>query len=305
MVALFGVCLACALTGTSSGDDSAVKVLPVPACAEGWIMEGEAALYDKDTLFERINGESELFFPYGFEVLVSARYASRQNPSVAVEADVYRMGSLLDAFGIYSNYRGADASPVKVGGEGFASSSQLLFYQDRYFVRLQASGALSVDEAVLLACARAVSRNLPSATRGPRELEAFSIPGVVRGSERYIAQSLLGYAFFRRGFIADAILDDEDIRIFVVTEESREAGRTAFDLYNAYLKASGRDVEVSEKGGIISLSGVDPLYRGVVVKQVGRFLIGAVKVKEVGKARQLVEEMRRRLQNDPGSLEAK
>ncbi|MGE5239339.1 MAG: hypothetical protein ACM3ON_11095, partial [Chloroflexota bacterium] len=73
MVALVAVCFACALAGTSFGNESAVKVLPAPVCAEGWIMEDEASLYDKDTLFERINGESELFFPYGFEVLVSAR----------------------------------------------------------------------------------------------------------------------------------------------------------------------------------------------------------------------------------------
>jgi len=288
----------CALRASApvlAADSSIEKVLPAPSCAEGWIIEGKPTLYTRDTLFDRINGEAELYFPYGFEVLASARYANRRNPQIAVEADVYKMGSLLDAFGMYANYRRADDVVVKIGAEGFLSSSQLLFYQDRYFVRLQASGTSSLEQDIFLACAQAVSQNLPRNAGKPGELEVFMIPAVVQRSERYIAQSLLGYAFFRRGLIAAAILEGEQVQIFVLPEESRDAARKTFDQYRTYLKASGQDIQVTETADGISLAALDPLYGSVFVQQAGRYVLGAVKVKETSTAKQLVEQLRRRL----------
>lgn len=276
-------------------ESSMEKVLPAPACAEGWIMEEKVALYSKDTLFERINGESELYFPYGFELLASARYANREDPKVAVEADVYRMGSLLDAFGIYANYRRADDSVVNVGAEGFVSSTQLLFYQDRYFVRLQASGTLSLEQQVFLSCARAVSQNLPRNVSQPKELISFMIPAVKLRSERYIAQSLLGYAFFRRGLIADAILEGEPMKIFMVPEDSVNAARKAFNQYYSYLKDSGQEVQVTGTPDKTSMAAVDPLYKNVYIEHFGHYLIGAVNLKTTSAGRQLVEQLHIRL----------
>ena len=42
---------------------AAEKALPTQACAEGWVMDGKVTLFDKDGLFDRVNGESELYFP--------------------------------------------------------------------------------------------------------------------------------------------------------------------------------------------------------------------------------------------------
>ena len=294
------LCMLCAF-GTVCAEESPMeKVLPALSCAEGWVMEEQVTLYTKDTLFERINGESELYFPYGFEVLASARYANRQNPQVAIEVDVYKMGSLLDAFGIYANYRRADDSVVKIGAGGFMSPAQLLFYQDRYFVKLQVSGALSAEEEVFLSCGNAVSQNLPRNVNQPKELAYFMISAVKRGSERYISQSLLGYAFFRRGLIADAVLEDEPLKVFMVTEESVSAARKAFDHYHAYLKASGQEVKVNDTPDKTSLTAVDPLYHNIYVEHSGRYLIGAVNIKNLSQGKQLVEQMRRRMNGEQG-----
>ena len=154
------------------------KVLPAPACIVDWPMDGKVTLFDKDTLFDRINGESELYFPYGFQALAFARYVNKNNPRAAFDADIYKMGSLLDAFGMYANYRRKDDMDVNVGAEGTASSSQLLFYQDKYFVRLQASGTTNPGPDIFLAYARAISQKLPQNKSRPKELEALIIPAI-------------------------------------------------------------------------------------------------------------------------------
>ena len=272
-------------------------ILPSPACAPGWIIDDKVVLYNKDTLFDRIDGEAELYFPYGFETLASARYASKQNPEIAVDADVYKMGSLLDAFGMYANYRRKNDAEIKIGAEGTLSLSQLFFYQGRYFVRLQVTGATSLDQDVFLSCAQAITKNLPTNTGRPKELEILMIPAVVEKSERYIAQSLLGYDFFRRGIIADAVLKGEEMQVFVVIEDSPNAVQRAFEHYSESLRTSGKEVRVIETHDKVSLNAVDPLYGNVFVERVGRYLIGSIRFKNAVVAEQLVDQIKKRLTN--------
>jgi len=271
------------------------KVLPAPACIVDWPMDGKVTLFDKETLFDHINGESELYFPYGFQALAFARYVNKNNPQAAFDADIYKMGSLLDAFGMYANYRRKDDMDVNVGAEGTASSSQLLFYQDRYFVRLQASGTTNPVPDIFLAYAQAISKKLPQNTSRPKELEAFIIPAIERKSIRYIAQSLLGYDFLRKGIVADAVLNNEQVQVFMVLENSKAAARKAFDQYAEYLKTSDKNVQIAQMQHQISLKACDPLYGNVVVEQAGQFIFGAVRVRDTAGTQQLLNKLYKRV----------
>jgi len=271
------------------------KALPTPACIVDWPMDGKVTLFDKETLFDRINGESELYFPYGFQALAFARYVNKNNLQAAFDADIYKMGSLLDAFGMYANYRRKDDMDVNVGAEGTASSSQLLFYQDKYFVRLQASGTTNPGPDIFLAYAQAISKKLPQNTSRPKELEAFIIPAIERKSIRYIAQSLLGYDFLRKGIVADAVLNNEQVQVFMVLENSKAAARKAFDQYAQYLKTSDNNVQIAQMQHQISLRASDPLYGNVVVEQAGQFVFGAVRVRDTAGAQQLLDKLYKRV----------
>ncbi len=275
-------------------------ILPAKDFARDWNVDGKVELFDKDTLFNHINGEAELYFPYGFEFLVSANYVHKKNPDLSLTVDVYKMGSVLDAFGIYANYRKPTNAWVSVGAEGFASPSQLLFYQDRYFIKLQVTSDTSLPQETLLACARAVSRNLPAGSGPPKELEALQIPALVPKSERYLAKSLLGYAFFRKGMIADAGIQDEKMQIFVVAEDTPAAARNTFNQYHAYLKAEAQNIQLTEHAGQALIVAVDPLYGGVRVEQSGRYVIGTVRVKNNTVAERILEQLRRRIRTQAG-----
>jgi len=196
---------------------------------------------------------------------------------------------------MFANYRRKDAADAGIGVEGTVTPSQLLFYQDRYLVRLQVTGGTTLSSDVFLACARAISQNLPRNMDRPKELDAFMLPPVVKKSERYIAQSLLGYEFFHRGLIADAVLGNDEVQVFLVLEKSSDAARATFDRYHDNLKTGGSGVYVTELPGRISLEAVDPLYGAVVIQQTGRFLTGAVRIKDRAAAKQLIEQMRSRV----------
>lgn len=294
-IAWTAICLVCATAPVFAAEKILENLLPVPACADGWTLQEKVTLYDKETLFDRIDGEAELYFPYGFERLAYARYSNSQSGQIVIEADVYEMGSLLDAFGIYATYRRKDGADIAIGVEGTVSPAQLFFYQGRYFVRLQGIGTRDPGEDTFLSCARAISENLPRVAGRPRELDAFRFPAIEPKSERYIAQSLLGYDYFRRGIVADAMLKDGKVQLFLVPENSPEAARKAFDRYCSYLEASGKKAQVTGPAERISLSAVDPLYGNVFVEQNGRFLVGAIRIKDIPSAKQLVGQLRQRV----------
>ncbi|MDQ5987570.1 MAG: hypothetical protein CSYNP_03315 [Syntrophus sp. SKADARSKE-3] len=265
--------------------------------ADGWSPENKTKLYSSDTLYEHINGEAELYMPYGFDLLVTVSYANKKYPDQLVVADVYRMGSLLDAFGIYSNYRRPEDNTIPIGAEGFLSSTQMMFYQGRYFIRLQATGTTGLKQEIFQACAKKISGNLPADSSHPRELEFLSVPGLIPKTERYLAKSLLGYAFFRRGFVMDAAPAGDSMRIFVVTEDSKESARKSFDAYLAYLREEGQSAQVVEMKGGRVLTAADSLYGDVIAEESGSYLVGAIKIKDKDAAKRIIGQLRAKIGN--------
>jgi hypothetical protein len=269
--ALFLLILLVPFNSLAGGDME--ELLPPVFCGAGWKMEGKPLFYDRDTLSDRIDGEAELYFPYGFERMAAARYSGAKNPEAGIDVEIYRMGSLLDAFGMYANYRQKEGSTLKVGSESNLSPSQLFFYQGRLFVHVQVTGAGDAG-AALAECGRAVASRLPGAKNGPPELSALDRPEVVKGSERYLPQSLLGYDFLNKGIMSDAVVEGTNLQVFLLLGTTAESASAAFDRYRSQMAqgkvgAEGKDAAL--------LEGVDPLYGPVMVMRKGGCLAGAFK----------------------------
>ncbi len=254
-------------------DQPLESALPLPGFAKEWTIDGKINHYTKDNLYTYIDGEAELYMPYGFSVLESALYVKAGGSKTALVADIFRMGSAIDAFGIYSYYRDPDAETVNIGAGGFVDDSQLMFYKDRYFVRLSASGD-NPERATFVACAEAIARNLPGKSTPPEELELIKIPGVVPRTEKYTAQSVLGYAFFKRGLTAEAMLAGQPVKFFVILNESVKDATDTFDKYSAYLKEKGSTPQFTKSVEGVTLTAQDPLYKGVFVRLSGRYVFG-------------------------------
>ena len=283
--ALFLLTLLVPFNSQAGGDME--ELLPPVSCVAGWKMEGKPLFYDRDTLSDRIDGEAELYFPYGFDRLAAARYASENNPSAGIDVEIFRMGSLLDAFGMYANYRQKEGSTLRVGAESNLSPSQIFLYQGRLFIHIQVTGTDDAG-AALAECGRAVALRLPGAKNRPPELSALDRPEVVKGTERYLPQSLLGYDFLNKGIMADAVVEGTNLQVFLLLGTTAESASVAFDRYRSQV-AQGK-VETGEKG-VALLEGVDPLYGPVMVLRKGGCLVGALKFSGKKGVRALLESL--------------
>jgi uncharacterized protein DUF6599 len=153
----------CSTLGAGNSVDS---LLPDSGYAEGWALDGGVSAYDKETLTDHINGEAEIYFPHGFTEAAVATYIFNGNKDRAVAVDLYAMGTPEGAVGIYSNYKSKDAALVSVGTEGFFDGFQLMFHQDRYFVRMSAYGKPAQNKQDLMACATVISQKLSAVASG-------------------------------------------------------------------------------------------------------------------------------------------
>jgi hypothetical protein len=263
-------------------------LLPPVSCSTGWKIEGKLVSYDKESLSERINGEAELYFPYGFERMAAARYTSPKNVDSGMDVEIYRMGSLRDAFGMYANYRQKEGRSAAVGAASNISGSQLFLYQDRYFVHIQITGPDSSQPEALAACAQTVTAQLPGTHTKPAELRVFDRPEIISETVRYLPQSLLGYDFLNRGIMADATVAGTNLQIFLLLDNTAESAATIFNRYKTEL-AQAR-IESTTKN-LAFLEGVDPLYGPVIVLKKGGCLAGALKFSEKKGIRAVLESI--------------
>lgn len=271
-------------------------LLPSPGFSGGWRLDGQIKTYGRDDLFTYINGEAELYFPYGFKRLATAFYTKEGgDPQVGLAADIYQMGSLLDAFGIYSQYRKPEAEFIPMGGEGFVNPSQLLFYQDRYFIQLSASGTARLDRSVFESCARTISKAIPGPPKKASELNLLKIASLVPQTERYFPESLLGYSFFRRGMIALASQDEKKFRVFIIIEDTSSSAERVLDRYVRYLKDSKVPSDKILKLRDGRLFAPDPLHKGLMLGQKGGFIAGAADLENPAQGATLLEQIMDRL----------
>lgn len=82
--------------------------------------------FDTDTLYEKIDGQAELYLAAGFVGLKSQRFALSGNPEAWLEVYVYDMGDPRNAFAVFSSQRREDAQPVDIGQ--FAYRTQNAFF---------------------------------------------------------------------------------------------------------------------------------------------------------------------------------
>jgi translation initiation factor IF-1 len=179
----------------SSGSTALESLLPkdIP---EGWTLVDRPQTYTKKTLFKHIDGQAELFFKYGFQKSIFAIYQNKKESQDQIELDIYDMGNVIQAFGIFSRFRGEERI-MGIGLDSYLDDQSALFYKGKYFVMLYSTES---NPAVLKQFSMAVSLKVTDNLTPPKEISYFPPKGLQPGSIQYFPEGLLGYQFLKRGF---------------------------------------------------------------------------------------------------------
>lgn len=204
--AFTGAVLALLLIGTrcarvpvrDGGDDSPLSRLS----KRSWTEAEPARTFGPDNLYEEIDGEAELFLPYGFRDLTVGIVRPAGNEKAEVRFEIFRHATPRDAFGVYSQHRFPGQEVARVGSsEAIVSATSLDFFRGTAFVRLR-TASRHATRGDLEKLGRDLSDLLPGTGDPPRETLALRIPGLVDGSIVFHKRALLGYEVLAPGYEA-------------------------------------------------------------------------------------------------------
>ena len=285
-----GLIILCFLMVLFTSQDALSKKTPVESLApkvapSGWTLKDPPETFTKETLFEHIDGQADLFIHYGFEKSIFAIYQNENSSDDRIDVDIYDMGNPLQAFGVFSRFR-QEGSAAGIGLDSTLGDHHAIFYKGRYFVVLQ---AVETNASALKRLAIEIESRISDNAGPPKEIEYFPKNGLKPGSIEYFPDGLLGYQFLKRGFKASyavkdekktdskTVSEDREFHLFLSIFENSQEAMNALRVLRENLSTKGKITEgVSTQFGPDALTGVDPYQGKIIVAQKGPYLVGAV-----------------------------
>lgn len=227
---------------------------PFPKQLAALPMTGPARRYDKDNLYEYINGHAEHFIGAGFQGLSVGEYGMDAEGQPQVVINLYDMGTPINAFGLLVGEAGERKS-ADVGALGFTTGKGVSFIQGPYYVQL----SLFDPALPALDLARELASKLPAQTENT-DL-AFSFPRLGEVVEtRFIREYYRGIDFLNNVLERTFDRDGQKLDAFLITGTEDRIRALAGALAN-FLSAEGIAFRTLDRQGLQFHAVEDP-YEG-------------------------------------------
>jgi hypothetical protein len=257
--------------GVSSAATPLDSLIPRRDIPKEWTLIQGPQTYNKKTLFEHINGQAELFLKYGFQKSVFAIYQSKKSRENQIEIDIYDMGNVLQAFGVFSRFRNEDR-PGGFGLDSYLDDHSAFFYKGKYFVMVYATES---NPDLMSQFSKLIALKISDPSPPPKEISYFPRNGLKPGSIQYFSEGLLGHQFFKRGFQGSYMEGEKEFHLFLAIFKDSQEAMNALKFYKDDLSKKGKvSSESLIQVGNSALKGEDPYQGKVIVLQKGFYLLG-------------------------------
>jgi hypothetical protein len=257
--------------GVSSAATPLDSLIPRRDIPKEWTLIQGPQTYNKKTLFEHINGQAELFLKYGFQKSIFAIYQSKKSRENQIEIDIYDMGNVLQAFGVFSRFRNEDR-PGGFGLDSYLDDHSAFFYKGKYFVMVYATES---NPDLMSQFSKLIALKISDPSPPPKEISYFPGNGLKPGSIQYFSEGLLGHQFFKRGFQGSYMEGEKEFHLFLAIFKDSQEAMNALKFYKDDLSKKGKvSSESLIQVGNSALKGEDPYQGKVIVLQKGFYLLG-------------------------------
>jgi hypothetical protein len=182
IIALFITGSGCSIQAAPPAPES---LFPSSGAVSGWSTTGDLLNFNRQNLFDLVDGQADSFFAYGFEQVNVRRYQDSQGLKLNIE--VWQLASENDAYGLFTASRAG--TPVNIGNQGDGDPGlRLIFWQSKYYVHINANQDLPDD--VIMSFAKAMASALPKGGTDPAIVKQLPQPGLEVGSEIYFHQEI-------------------------------------------------------------------------------------------------------------------
>ena len=222
----------------------------VPESIGAWRSEGEDGLYDREMIFDYMDGAGEVYLSFAYQKLFVRRFTKPPEEELTVE--LYHMGHSGDAFGIFS--RGRVGEDVGIGQNSEYRSGYLLFWKGRYFIIVYTLLENEESKEAVFEISRQIAANITEEGTVPAIISLLPTEGLIEKSVRYFHKHTdLNQHYFvsddnilELGMETEALIanyqegDDYSFLLIVCYPEAGSAG-TAFERFTDIYMPEGRE----------------------------------------------------------------
>ena len=211
--------------------------------------------FTADNLYDKVDGKADLYLTAGFVGLQCQRLALKATNDVWMEWFVYDMGTLPQAFSVFSLQRRAEAQALDLTEFAYQTQNALFFVCGRCYVEAVTAMPTEPMMAAMRAMARQfVAANPPGATRIP-ELKLFPPENLEAGSQGLQVADAFGFDQFTNVFTAKYRLPDgatnAEVLAFLEMTKTPAAAATLRDAYRSFLLANGgKEIEAGDAASL-------------------------------------------------------
>jgi hypothetical protein len=167
----------CGPSSEHEEDDLIVPTLPIEVAE--WTADGDAEVYDTESIYGYIDGHAEVYLAYGMKRCLSRRYL-RSEVDGEIVVDLFEMASSADAFGVFSHDR--DGEEVAMGQGGVFRHGWLSFWTGSWYGSVYSSGDGEAARDAVLVVGRAVAEGLPGGGEVPAIVDLLPTGGLDESS---------------------------------------------------------------------------------------------------------------------------
>jgi hypothetical protein len=233
---------------------------------EGWEISPDVEVFNRDNLYERINGAAPLYLENNFQEMTSMVY-TKGDDYITIQA--YRHASPEDAFGMYASERSSEmAHYAGIGGDAQGDEYGLYFFSGSVYVKMISSNEGAQITAVLKKIAKTLAGKIDANPDYPAIIKSFPQAGRIPFTEAYITQNYIGHEFLKPVFTIDYELNGKKFQAFVIDGKNPEGAKK---ILGDYFKFTKQTTNIA-KGNLL----IKDKYNGnIPIVWKGQFLVGA------------------------------
>ncbi|MCD6385787.1 hypothetical protein J7M23_08420 [Candidatus Sumerlaeota bacterium] len=214
------ILLLCTITQWVSANDkcsteSLLSLLPKNNEIKNWIMKESPHFFFAHNLWKYINGAAPRYLKYDFRCVVTVEYTNLTTSSLTILVDIYDMGLLDNAFGMFAAERSPNYHFIDIGAEAYAEMPVLNFFKDRYYVKLT---AYTLDKSVqksLIRFAQVIESNIKGEARLPAPVYLFPEKDLIPHSQRFFLRDFLNIKGLNNWFTAEYRVNRKQMTLFL------------------------------------------------------------------------------------------
>jgi hypothetical protein len=233
---------------------------------EGWTISPDIEVFNRDNLYERINGAAPLFLENNFQEMTSVEY-TKEDDYITIQA--YRHATPEDAFGMYASERSSDMTHYPgIGGEAQGDGYGLFFFSGCIYVKMSASNESEDIRKALQEIAKGLAEKIDPQAGYPVLFGSFPEEGLIPYTEAYITLNYIGHEFLKPVYTANYVFNEKEMQAFVIDGQTPEKAQ---QILQDYFKFTKQNADFAEGDLLIK----DRYNGNIPVVWRGQYITGA------------------------------